>query len=183
MTTAQTFTGDLLISINTDGDWDLNFELGQPIMTDGFETAVIFAVFGEPDFWQNDLTDDPNEKYISEFPSIIQNGKVDDPTLKAGTAALKKALQFMIDINAAESIEVSGSVLSVFGLSWEIDIVKGGITSKYTINWDKGVIEIAGIPIFDGTIEPKRFHSPMLNPDNDVMINPNGDIQLYEYAE
>ena len=142
MTTAQTFTGDLLISLNTEGDWDLNFILGQPIMTDGFETAVMLAVFGEPDFWQNDLTDDPNEKYISEFPEIIRNGKVNDDTLKAGTAALKKALQFMIDINAAESVEVIGSVLSVFGLSWEIDIDKGGIVSKYEINWDKGILSL-----------------------------------------
>ena len=144
MTTAQTFTGDLLLSLNTEGDWDLNFILGQPIMTDGFETAVIFAVFGEPDFWQNDLTDDPSEKYISEFPEIIRNGKVNDDTLKAGTAALKKALQFMIDINAAESVEVIGSVLSVFGLSWEIDIDKGGIVSKYEINWDKGILSLQG---------------------------------------
>ena len=142
MTTAQTFTGDLLISLNTEDDWDLNFILGQPIMTDGFETAVMLAVFGEPDFWQNDLTDDPNEKYISEFPSIIKNGKVNDDTLKAGTAAIKKALQFMIDINAAESVEVISSVLSVFGLSWEIDIDKGGIVSRYEINWDKGILSL-----------------------------------------
>ena len=142
MTTAQTFTGDLLISLNTEDDWDLNFILGQPIMTDGFETAVMLAIFGEPDFWQNDLTDDPNEKYISEFPSIIKNGKVNDDTLKAGTAALKKALQFMIDINAAESVEVIGSVLSVFGLSWIIDIDKGGIVSRFEINWDKGILTL-----------------------------------------
>ena len=142
MTTAQTFTGDLLISLNTEDDWDLNFILGQPIMTDGFETAVIMAVFGEPDFWQNDLTDDPSEKYISEFPEIIRNGKVNDDTLKAGTAALKKALQFMIDINAAESVEVIGSVLSVFGLCWIIDIDKGGIISRFEINWDKGILTL-----------------------------------------
>ena len=145
MTTAQTFTGDVLISINTDDDWDLNYELGQPIMTDGFETAVILAVFGEPDFWQNDLTDDPNEKYISEFPSIIKDGKVDNKTLKAGTAALKKALQFMIDIKAAESVEVSGSVLSVFGLGWTIDIDKGGIVSRFAINWDKSILTFTGV--------------------------------------
>ena len=142
MTTAQTFTGDLLISLNTEDDWDINYILGQPIMTDGFETAVIMAVFGEPDFWQNDLTDDPDEKYISEFPEIIRNVKVNDDTLKAGTAALKKALQFMIDINAAESVEVIGSVLSVFGLSWIIDIDKGGIVSRFEINWDKGILTL-----------------------------------------
>lgn len=144
MTTAQTYTGDLLISINTDGDWDLNFELGQPIMTDGFETAVMLAVFGEPDFWQNDLTNDPNEKYISEFPKVIRNGKVNNETLKNGIAAIKKALQFMIDSGSAESIKVFGSVLSVFGLGWEIEIDKGGITSRFSINWDKGILTLEG---------------------------------------
>ena len=142
MTITPTYTGDLLLSLNEDGDWDINYINGQPEMTDGFETQDMLAVFGEPDFWQNDLTTDPNEQYISEFPVVIRNGRVDDKTLKAGTAAIKKALQFKITTRQAESIEVTGSVLSVFGLSWEIEIVKGAVVSRYEVNWQKGVIEI-----------------------------------------
>lgn len=142
MTNCATYTGDILISINTDGDWDINYTNGQPCMTDGFDTAVMLAVFGEPDFWQNDLTNNPDEKYISEFPDIIKNGRVDDTTIKNGIQAIKKAMQFMINIGAAEKVEVSGGALNVYGLYWQIDTFKGNISNKYTINWDLGALTI-----------------------------------------
>ena len=142
MTTTPTYTGDLLLSINTDGDWDINYINGQPEMTDGFDTAVFLSVFGEPDFLQNDLTTVDAEKYISEFPEVIRRGRVNDATLKDGTAAIKKALKWMVDVSAAESVEVTGGVLNIFGLYWEVEIVKGAIVSRYTINWQKGIIEI-----------------------------------------
>ena len=142
MTNCSTYTGDLLISLNTDGDWDINYINGQSCMTDGFDTAVMLAVFGEPDFWQNDLTNDPNEKYISEFPEVIKQGKVNDDTIKNGIEAIKKAMLFMVDSGAASSVEVTGGVLSVYGLYWKIETIRGNITSRYTINWEKGVIAV-----------------------------------------
>lgn len=178
MTNTPTYTGDLLLSINTDNDWDINYITGQPEMTDGFETQDMLAVFGEPDFWQNDLTTDPNEKYISDFPAVIRNGRVDDKTLKAGTAAIKKALQFKITTGQAESIEVTGSVISVFGLSWEIEIIKGVVISLYTINWQKGVIDVAGIPIFEARPIPEFIHFPKAIPTGQTKILPTGQTKL-----
>ena len=140
MTKASTYTGDLLISLNADGDWDLNYINGQPCMTDGFDTAVMLAVFGEPDFWQNDLTNNPNEKYISHFPEVMKNGKVNDITIKNGIEAIKRSMKFMIDSGAASEVNVTGGVLSVFGLYWIIETVRGNITSKYIINWDKSLL-------------------------------------------
>jgi len=142
VTQTPTYTGDLKLILNDDLDWDINYINGQPEMTDGFETQDLLAVFGEPDFWQNDLTTDPNEQYISEFPAVILNGRVDDKTLKAGIAAIKKALQFKITTNQAETIKVTGGVLNVFGLYWVIEITKGGIIGKYTINWDRGTVSL-----------------------------------------
>ena len=183
MTNCSTYTGDLLISLNTEGDWDLNYINGQPCMTDGFDTAVMLAVFGEPDFWQNDITNNPNEQYISEFPEVIRHGKVNDDTLKDGIEAIKKAMRFMVDSGAASEVNVTGGVLSVYGLYWIIETIKGNITSRFTINWDKGVVAVAELPVFEGKIEPKLFHSPMLNPSGDVMTNPSGEIQLYVFEE
>ena len=140
MTKASTYTGDLLISLNADGDWDLNYVTGQPCMTDGFDTAVMLAVFGEPDFWQNDLTNNPNEKYISDFPEVMKNGKVNDTTIKNGIEAIKRSMKFMIASGAASEVNVTGGVLSVFGLYWIIETVRGNIKSKYTINWDKSLL-------------------------------------------
>lgn len=136
-----TYTGDIALVYDS-GDWDLLFINGQPCMTDGFDTAVYLSVFGEPDTWQNGLTNKPEEKYISEFPSVIDRANITDDTIKNGKAAIEKALQWMIDTEATESITVSGGALSVYGLYWQIEIDRGGITSLYRINWDKGVTQI-----------------------------------------
>lgn len=143
MSECNTYTGDLLIKIDDNGDWDINYFNGQACMTDSFDTMVLLSVFGDPDFWQNELTNDPAEQYISEFPEVIKNGKVNNETLKDGVSAIRKSLQFMVNSGMALSIDVSGSVISVYGLSWEIEILRDDSSVKYSIIWEKGVISSA----------------------------------------
>ena len=142
MTEAATYTGDLLLLLDENGDWDINYINGQPEMTDGFDTEVMLAVFGELDFWQNDLTNDPAEQYISEFPALIKKANVSDKTLKDGIEALKKALSFMVDKDEAQSIEVTGEFLNVYGIGWIIKISRPTAETRYNINWQKGVIAV-----------------------------------------
>lgn len=142
MTKCSTYTGDLLIQFDTDSDWDLLWQNGQPCMTDGFETAVMFSVFGEPNFWQNGITNNPSEKYISGFPEVVKQANVNQKTLNDGTEAIKRSLQWMIADSICESIDVSGEFLNVYSIGWNIDIIKGGVTSRYEINWNKGVINV-----------------------------------------
>lgn len=143
MTDAATYTGDVLILLDENGDWDINYINGQPEMTDGFDTEVMLAIFGESDFWQNDLTDDPAEQYISKFPELIKDAKVTDKTLKDGIEALKKALSFMVDKSEAQSIEVTGEFISVYGIGWIVEISRPTAETRFNINWDKGVIAIS----------------------------------------
>lgn len=143
MTGAATYTGDLILALNEDDDWDINYINGQPEMTDGFDTEVMLAIFGEPDFWQNDLTNDPAEQFISEFPALIKDANVSDKTLKDGIEALKKALRFMVDKGEAQSIEVTGEFLNVYGIGWIIDISRPTGETRFNINWQKGVIAIS----------------------------------------
>jgi len=142
MTEAATYTGDLLLLLDENGDWDINYINGQPEMTDGFDTEVMLAVFGELDFWQNDLTNDPAEQYISEFPALIKKANISDKTLKDGIEALKKALSFMVDKDEAQSIEVTGEFLNVYGIGWIIKISRPTAETRYNINWQKGVIAV-----------------------------------------
>lgn len=144
MSEITTFTGDPIISIDENDDYDLNYQNGQIDMTDGFETAVNLAVFGEPDFWQNGITDDPNEKYISTFPEVIKNGNVSNDTINDGIQSLKNALKFMTNIKACEEINIAGGALSAYGLYWAIEIVRGGISTTYSVNWDKGTLTMGG---------------------------------------
>ena len=143
MTDVATYTGDLKLILDDNGDWDLNYINGQPRMADGFNSEVMLAIFGEPDFWQNSLTNNPAEKYISTFPDLIKDAKVTDQTLKDGKEALKKALKFMIDTGQAQEIEVTGEFLNVFGIGWQIVIERPEQTNRYDINWQKGVIAIS----------------------------------------
>ena len=142
MTEAATYTGDLKLILDENGDWDLNYINGQPEMIDGFGTEIMLAIFGEPDFWQNDLTNDHAEKYISEFPALIKDANVSDKTLKDGIEALKKALQFMKDKGEAQSIEVTGEFINVYGIGWIIEISRSEKETRFNINWDKGVVSV-----------------------------------------
>lgn len=143
MTEAATYTGDLKLILDENGDWDIHYINGQPEMTDGFDTEVMLAIFGELDFWQNDLTNDPAEKFISKFPALIKRANVSDKTLKDGIEALKKALKFMVDKGEAQSIEVSGKFLNVYGIGWIIEISRPTGETRYNINWEKGVVAIS----------------------------------------
>ena len=142
MTEAATYTGDLLLLLDENGDWDINYINGQPEMTDGFDTEVMLAIFGEPDFWQNDLTDDPAEQYVSEFPELIEHAKVTDQTLKDGIEAIKNALKYMIDKGEADSVDVTGEFISVFGIGWIVEITRPTAETRFNINWEKGVVAI-----------------------------------------
>ena len=142
MTEAATYTGDLLLLLNEDGDWDLSYVNGQPEMSDGFNSEVMLAIFGEPDFWQNDLTNDSAEQFISEFPALIKSAKVTDKTLLDGIEALKKALAFMKDTDQAQNIDVTGEFISVYGIGWTISIARPEKETRFNINRDKGVITV-----------------------------------------
>ena len=144
MTDAATYTGDLILSLNDDKDWDINYINGQPEMTDSFDTEVILAIFGEPDFWQNDLTNDPAERFISEFPALIKSAKVTDQTLKDGIEAIKTALAFMVERGEADSIEVTGEFISVFGIGWTVSISRPEKETRFNINWEKGILFLQG---------------------------------------
>ncbi|KKL09687.1 hypothetical protein LCGC14_2563380, partial [marine sediment metagenome] len=73
---------------------------------------------------------------------------VSDKTLLDGIEALKKALQFMIDKGEAQSIEVTGEFINVFGIGWIIVITRPEKTNRFDINWEKGVIAVSA-GIFD----------------------------------
>jgi hypothetical protein len=136
------YTGDLQLQLNDGGNWDFNFINGQPCMTDGLDSAVILSVFGEPDTWQNGITNNPSEKYISEFPEIVKRGTVSDKTRKDGIQAIKRALRWMIVDGVAQDVDAEGEAYSVYGIVWTIIITRGNITSRYSINWNRGEIQI-----------------------------------------
>jgi len=137
----MTFTGDLSLSLNGQGDWDITYENGQPLMTDELVSCMTLAIFGDPNTWQNELTNDASEKYTSKFPEVIKTGRVNNDTINGGSAALNDCLQFMIKEGMAKTIDVTGGIITVYAIQWKIDVTKPeGTNFKYNINWVKGVL-------------------------------------------
>ena len=134
----MTYTGDPLIATNFDGNNDIEYQNGQPVMTDGLETCVFLAIFGEDGPW-NGMTSDASERMESDFPAVIRRANVSDDTREEGRVAIEKALAFLVDIKAASSVEVFGEILSARSIGWEIDIeAPTGNGGKFFVNWEKG---------------------------------------------
>ena len=135
----MTYTGDMLLQANDEGDIDATFENGQPLMTDGFESCVLLAVFGE-DCAQNGMTPNVSERFISTFPSVIRNATVTDTTRQDGEKAIEAALAFMVSEKMASSVTVTGSILSARAIGWDIEIVAPSGVTRYSISWEKGAL-------------------------------------------
>ncbi len=135
------YTGDVKICRLTDPDNDGNYDIvwinGQPEMTDSFDTYILYAVYGDKNTWQNAIAEKEEEKYISDFPDVIENGTVSEKTKNDGIQALKKALESLKTIKAAQDIIVTGQIISVYAIGWAIKIVrKDGEKFKWSINWE-----------------------------------------------
>lgn len=144
------YTGDILLSENEYGNWDMNWQLGQPDMTDGLETYVFLAVFGE-DYWGNALETNEANKMKSEFPGVIDRNVVSDKTKNDGIKALEKALLPAVKEKVAKSIKVTGEIQTANRIAWQIEIESIKDKSiKYYINWEKGELT-ANIVSFEVT--------------------------------
>lgn len=134
----MTYTGDLLIRFD-DGDFDLLWENGQPHMTDGFESSVMLAIFGDRNSWQNALATTDGERFVSRFPEVIARATVSDRTRNDGIEALKQALAYLTGSGAASKVTVTGSIVTAFAILWNVNvIVPTGRESRFVVNWERG---------------------------------------------
>jgi hypothetical protein len=135
-----TFTGDLLLAQLEDGSLDIFFENGQPHMTNGFETYVISAAYGE-DCWINAIVRKESEKMKSKFPGIIRRNVVSDKTKNDGTAALNEAFAPVVTENIAKKVNVEGTIINANRIQWIVEFVAlTDETLRFFINWEQGVL-------------------------------------------
>lgn len=136
----MTYTGDVLIKYNAEtNEYDIEWLNGQPTMTDGLESCVLLAIFGSPCI-HNGMTDDQSERFISEFSSIIERAKVNDDTRNNGTAALERALAFLVREDIASKVTVTGKIINAFAIGWSVDIEAPTSGGRFVINWERGTL-------------------------------------------
>jgi phage gp46-like protein len=140
----MTTTGDVLLQYDPlTNECDIAYENGQPAMTDGFETCVLLAIFGESGP-MNGMTDNPDERMNSEFPAVVRRAKVNDETKVNGEKAIERALAFLVSSKAASSVAVTGKIISAFAIGWDVEIVAPTGKTRYSINWEKGLLTARG---------------------------------------
>lgn len=137
-----TYSGDILIKEDSNGNFDLSFINGQPEMTAGMESYVLLKVFGEDCPYNGSVKSD-SEKMNSTFPEVIRRNVVNDKTKNDGIKAIEKALSSMTKDKIARKVSVIAEIYSAHGIAWQIDIEALNDKSlKYYINWEKGLLSI-----------------------------------------
>lgn len=132
-------TGDIQIIQDEYGDMDMSFpdDNAQPLMTNGLETYVYFAVFGE-DNWQNAIVRTDPERMDSGFPEVIKRNVVTEKTKNDGIKAIEKALSGMVKDKIARRVSVIGEIKTNNRIDWQIDIERlNDSNERYYINWEK----------------------------------------------
>ena len=133
------YNGDVLIEMNPDTyELDMIYKNGQPKMTQGFETCLLLSIFGE-DCALNGMTDDTNEKFTSTFPEVIRRKNVSENVKNDGIKAIERALSYMVQERMASNVSVTGTILGVHAIGWNINVTApDGTGKKYELNWING---------------------------------------------
>jgi len=97
--------GDIKIEM-TNGEGDISFVDGQPVLDRGFITAIIISLYTESGFWGNVIEPDPaynlGSGYIEAISAPITSG-----SLRAAEAAATDALAWLVSSGIAKSVSVS----------------------------------------------------------------------------
>lgn len=140
--TMISYKGDALLSIDSDGDMDINISNGQPEMTEFIDNLVTLYIFGEKS-WYNSIVETEAEKMKSRFPEFIKTANVSNEVLAEGIAIITEALQPIVDQRISNPISVDGEIISVHGIRWTANIEQSdGITSRYSVLWEKGFTKL-----------------------------------------
>ena len=139
-----TYKGDIKIVTDSDYDNVINIQNGQPEMTNFMDTLVLMYVYGV-DSWYNGIVNTEQEKMKSEVPEYIKTANVSDQTIADMIILIGKSLQPLIFSKLAKTVIVTGEIVSVYAIKWDILIERfSGINSEYSLVWDKGFFKLFG---------------------------------------
>ncbi len=138
------FDGDLALQLTKDGG-DISYIGGQPQMdAGGLETAVLISLFTGIGWWGNALEEnEPNNQIGSDFEPTIKPHSITIQRLRAIEQSAILALEWMVNINAAKSIDVSVTSPQLNEVEIEILITKpegDTVNIKYQLNWEAGFL-------------------------------------------
>ncbi len=133
------YDGDVALKLTVNGG-DITYENGQPDMdVGGLENAVLISLFSGPG-WQGNALDEnePSKQVGSNFEKSITAKPITSNSLRTIEEAGESALQWLIDIDAAKSVDVTATAPGLRRVDIIVQVVKPDdveVEFLYTLNW------------------------------------------------
>lgn len=171
--------GDVLLRHTIDGG-EISVSAGLMQMTGGFETAVYLSLFGgnedddgRPDnpktWWGNLGVSDPAERYVSRFQNLLSALPAIPANLRRLEEAAKADLQWLLDIKAASTVEVTATMPGLNRVDIDVGIYAEGeeINFNYSENWKA----MGPVPESPGTAAPVEVSEIVDDAFNNIIDN------------
>lgn len=145
----EEFGGDVYV-YDTDDGAEINIVNGLIMPDMGFRTAVYISLFGgnkedngevvtNETWWGNKFENlSENEKYVSRFQAFINSVPMTSKNISLAEEKIKQDLQWFIDDQIAESVDVDIKVIDKKRIDVKIVITKAGEiieSGNYGVQW------------------------------------------------
>jgi phage gp46-like protein len=131
--------GDIFLFSQLDGG-EISIKNGEPVMDQGFESAVYLSLGGSiSDWWGNEYLDD-NEKIISLSGAFAQDNELTSASLLTYEELVLKDLEWFINTKIADTINVTAVAVSRNKTEVSIEIIAAGdtkIINPFLVNWNQ----------------------------------------------
>lgn len=142
--TIDQYDGDIAFILTPDGG-QVIYSGGQTIMdAGGLENAVNISLFSGLDWWGNALYEnEPDRQIGSDFEERVRPRAITTAYLTNVEDAALLALQWMINVNAVDTIEANATWPELNQVNLELLLTQpdGTVVSiRYELNWIAGVL-------------------------------------------
>ena len=129
---------DVLLQQKLGDGGEISFDsVGNIQLTDTVETSVYNSLFGGGSWWADISEADSNEHLTGEMGQLVKTIPPSSSNLILIEDAGKRDLQWMLNIGAASSVEVSASLANIDQLTIVVDIEYDGkqVNLTFSLNW------------------------------------------------
>lgn len=130
--------GDLYLFPTFDGG-DISVTNGEPVMDQGFESAVYISLEGVDENWYANEFLSPNQQLRSRFAEYRKGRELTSGVINTSIDLIKQDLKWLIDTSAVDTIDVDMSIVARNRVEIFISIRIGQKTltlSPFQLNWN-----------------------------------------------
>lgn len=142
---------DCKLAIDTNGQFDVVLEDGDIATETGFDTAIWVSLFTDARAsadqvvlaqhrrgWPGNLVSTVDNRQLGGMLWLIDQRRLNQATLNEAVDYAQKALNWIVEDNVAQNIEVSGVIVPTSGIQLNVTItaLSGETESRYINTWE-----------------------------------------------